>query len=92
MSLDEKSLSKLVKRLPPAFGYSIQDNLEPTLAWLQERLDRMAGNSLSKLVQRLRAVVGYSIEDNHEPKLELCPEVVFDAISKCRTAWSGLVG
>jgi hypothetical protein len=80
--LDEKSLSKLVKRLPPVFGYSIQDNLEPTLAWLQERLD-MAGNSLSKLVQRLRAVVGYSIEDNHEPKLELCPEVVFDAISKC---------
>jgi hypothetical protein len=67
--LDDKSLSKLVRTLPAVLGLSIDDNLEPKLAWLQDRLD-MDDKTLSKMVGTLPAVLGLSVEDNLEPKLK----------------------
>jgi hypothetical protein len=66
--LDNKRLSKLVQTLPAVLGYSIKDNLEPKLVWLQDRLS-LDDKSLSKLVQKLPSVLSYNVEDNLEPKL-----------------------
>jgi hypothetical protein len=68
--LDDASISKLVKKEASflGFGYSIDDNLEPKLAWLQDRLS-LDDKSLSKLVQAKPQVLYYSIEDNLEPTL-----------------------
>jgi hypothetical protein len=49
LSLDNKISSKLVQTMPFVFGYSIEYNLEPKLAWVQERLS-LANQSLRKLV------------------------------------------
>jgi hypothetical protein len=75
LSLDDKSLSKLVQTLPAVLGYSIDDNLEPKLVWLQERLS-LDDKSLSKLVQTLPAVLSYSIDDNLEPTIEFYEDCV----------------
>jgi hypothetical protein len=81
--LDDKSLSKLVQTLPSVLGLSIEENLEPKLVWLQERLS-LDDKSLSKLVQRLPAVLGLSIEDNLEPKLSWLQErLELDCKSLC---------
>jgi hypothetical protein len=52
----------------PIIGYSIEANLEPKLAWLQERLD-MDDKSLTKLVLTMPPILGFSVEENLEPKL-----------------------
>jgi hypothetical protein len=66
--LDENGVSKLVKSTPQVFCYSIKDNLEPKLAWLQERLE-LDEKGVRKLVKSMPPVLGMSIEDNLEPKL-----------------------
>jgi hypothetical protein len=66
--MDDKSLSKLVQRMPRVLGLSVEENLEPRLLWLQERLD-MDDKSLRKLVQTLPSVLCSSVEENLEPKL-----------------------
>jgi mTERF domain-containing protein len=68
LSLDDKSLSKLVQASPPVLGCSTKENLEPKLAWLKERLD-LDDKSLSKLVKTLPSVLGFSIENNLKPTL-----------------------
>jgi hypothetical protein len=81
--LDDKSLSKLVQSKPQVFAYSIEDNLEPKLVWLQERLS-LDDKSLSKLVQSKPQVFAYSIEDNLEPKLSwLQARLELDCKSLC---------
>jgi len=71
----------LVQTLPQILGYSVEDNVKPKLAWLQDRLS-LDVKSLNKLVQRrLPSVLIYSIEDNLEPKLAwLQKRLVLDAM------------
>jgi hypothetical protein len=66
--LDDEAIGELVKRLPQAFGNSVDENLEPKLAWRKARLE-LDDNSLSKLVKTLPPVLNLSIDDNLEPKL-----------------------
>ena len=73
--MDDKRLSKLVQSKPQVFGYSIEDNLEPKLSWLQERLE-LDCKSLSKLVQAMPPVLGYNVEDNLEPTIEFYEDCV----------------
>jgi ferric-dicitrate binding protein FerR (iron transport regulator) len=47
---------------------SVEENMEPKLSWLQDRL-RLDNKSLSKLVKTLPSVFSCSIEDTLEPKL-----------------------
>jgi hypothetical protein len=61
-------LSKIVREWPGVLTLSIEENLEPKLSWLQERL-QLDSKSLSKLVQSDPSVLGMSIEDNLERKL-----------------------
>ena len=68
--MDEKGVSKLVKTLPSVFNLSIEDNPEPKLSWLQERL-KLDGNGVCKLLKSLPSVLDYSIEDNLEERLAL---------------------
>ena len=37
-NMEDTALSKLIRRLPHILSYSITDNMEPKLDWLQERL------------------------------------------------------
>jgi mTERF domain-containing protein len=69
------SLSKLVRKLPQVLGLSIEDNLEPKLVWLQERL-QLDSKSLSKLVRGLPAVLGYNVKDNLEPTIQFYVDCV----------------
>ena len=55
-------------RHPQVLGYSVEDNMEPKLEWLQSRLD-LDDAGLRKILLTLPALLGYSIEDNMEPKL-----------------------
>jgi ferric-dicitrate binding protein FerR (iron transport regulator) len=68
LSLDDKSLSKLVQKSASVFNRGIDETLEPKLAWLQDRL-RLDNKSLSKLVQFYPSVFNCSIQKNLEPKL-----------------------
>jgi hypothetical protein len=52
---------------------SIEDNLEPKLSWLQERLE-LDEKGVSKLVKTCPSVFNYSIKDNLEPKLSWLQE------------------
>ena len=54
--------------MPPILGLSIEENLDPKLAWLKARLE-LDDEGVSKLVKRLPAVFNYSIEQNIEPRL-----------------------
>ena len=58
----------MVLRLPTVLGYSIEANVLPSLAALQERLG-LSEAELRKVVLRLPAVLGYSIEGNVLPSL-----------------------
>jgi hypothetical protein len=73
--LDEKSLRKLVQSNPSNLGLSIEDNLEPKLVWLQERL-QLDSKSLSKLVQAMPPVIGYNTEDNLKPTIKFYEDCV----------------
>ena len=46
---------------------TIEENLEPKLAWLKTRLE-LDDEDVSKLVKTLPALFGLSIEENLEPK------------------------
>jgi hypothetical protein len=54
---------------------SIEDNLEPKLSWLQERLS-LDDKSISFVVQRMPALVGYGIASNLEPTLKFYEDCV----------------
>ena len=58
----------MVVALPQMLGYSVEDNLAPTLDWLQTRLD-LDEAELKKMVVALPSLLGYSVEANMEPKL-----------------------
>jgi hypothetical protein len=73
--LDDKSLSKLVQAQPPVLGYSIEDNLEPKLAWLQERLS-LDDQSLSEFVQKQPPLLGCNIATNLEPTIKFYEDCV----------------
>jgi hypothetical protein len=54
--------------MPSVLSFSIENNLEPKLSWLQDRLS-LDDESLRKLVRRLPSVLSFSIENNLDPKL-----------------------
>merc|ERR1712194_760900 len=54
-------------RCPPLFGCSVDTNLEPTLDWLQQRLD-VDDVTVSKMIRRLPSILGMNI-DAMEPKI-----------------------
>jgi hypothetical protein len=66
--LDDDSLSKLVQKCPSVLGMSIDNNLEPKLAWLKARL-KLDDEGIYKLVKAQLQVLSYSIDDNLEPTL-----------------------
>ena len=67
-------------------GYSISDNLEPTLHWMQNRLS-LTDNELSNLVQKLPTLFGCSVANNLEPTLNF----YIDALGGDEDKASGLV-
>ena len=56
-----------IQKYPILFGHSVETNIEPTLDWLQKRLD-LNDAAVSKIVQRNPTIVGMS-NDAMEPKL-----------------------
>eukprot|EP00571_Detonula_confervacea_P012917 CAMPEP_0172305560 /NCGR_PEP_ID=MMETSP1058-20130122/6822_1 /TAXON_ID=83371 /ORGANISM="Detonula confervacea, Strain CCMP 353" /LENGTH=52 /DNA_ID=CAMNT_0013017189 /DNA_START=1 /DNA_END=156 /DNA_ORIENTATION=- len=42
--------------------------MEPTLHWLQQRLD-LGDGAVSKMIQKMPQILGYSVPDNLEPTL-----------------------
>ena len=61
-------LSKMILKFPSILGCSIPEKMEPTLLWLQKRLD-LNDQELSKMVLRLPSILGLSIPDKMEPTL-----------------------
>jgi hypothetical protein len=54
--LDDEAIGKLVKRLPSVLDYSIDENLEPKLAWLEARFD-LDDKGVGKLVKKCPAIL-----------------------------------
>jgi hypothetical protein len=73
--LDDEAIGKLVKTLPSVLCCSIDQNLEPKVAWLQKRLV-LDDASLSVVVQRMPPILGCSIEKNLEPTIKFYEECV----------------
>ncbi len=71
--------------LPALLGYSIEDNLAPTLDWLQTRLD-LDDLGLRKMVLMVPALLGYSVQDNMEPKLAFFEEELGLSPSEVRSS------
>jgi ferric-dicitrate binding protein FerR (iron transport regulator) len=75
LSLDDKSLSKLVQTQPQVLSLSIKDNLEPKLAWFQKRLS-LDDESLSELVQKQPPLLSCDIATNLEPTIKFFEDCV----------------
>ena len=54
--------------MPQLLSYNVDTNLEPTLNWLQQRLD-LDDAALSKMIQRLPSLLGCNVDANLEPTL-----------------------
>jgi len=67
--LNDAALGKLIQRRPQIIGVSILENVEPTLAWLQQRL-LLDDVALSRLVILSPGPLTLSVPDNMEPKLD----------------------
>ena len=61
--------------LPNILGYSIEDNLEPKLIWLQQRL-KMDNEALSKMIQTQASLFCYNVDTNLEPTLNFFIEAL----------------
>jgi hypothetical protein len=61
-------LRKMILSSPQVLGYSIDDNMEPKLLYLEKRF-ALDADDLRKMIILLPQVLGYSIDDNMEPKL-----------------------
>ena len=69
LGLNEVEIKKVVLSLPSVLGYSIEENVLPSLSALQSRLG-LSELELKKVVLRLPQVLGYSIEANLLPKID----------------------
>jgi hypothetical protein len=58
----ESQIVMPLQTFPSVLGFSIDTNLDPKLAWLQERLS-LDDKSLGKLVKTLPSVLGMSSRD-----------------------------
>lgn len=70
LGLDDRTLAKLVKRAPYIIGCSVEENLKPTLDWLQQRLNNLDDFSISRVVQKAPRLLHLNIESNLEPKMQ----------------------
>ena len=61
-------VSKAVSRHPQLFGYSIGENLQPTVDWLKSL--GLSGSEVSKAVSRFPQLFGCSIGENLQPKVD----------------------
>ena len=61
----------MVVRLPPVLGYSIEDNVLPTIDFLQRELD-LSDRDLRERIVGNPTILGYSIERRLRPRVELC--------------------
>ena len=66
--LDDKTLQKLVLGTIVLHN-NIEDNIEPKLNWLQERLGLDEGE-LAKIIARNPSIMHFSLEDNIMPTLD----------------------
>ena len=66
LGLSEAEVRKLVLRQPAVLGYSVEENVRPTVAALRSLLG-LSEAEVRKLVLTLPAVLGYSIEENVRP-------------------------
>ena len=73
--MDDEGVSKLFKRMPAVLCLNIENNIEPKLAWLGERLV-LDDESLSLVIQRLPALLCYNIETNLKPTIKFYEECV----------------
>jgi hypothetical protein len=75
IGLSDEKLAKLVTLQPTILNLSVQEQLEPNIAWLQDRLS-LDQEGLQRVVLRLTPMVGgfaqllgSNMEENLEPKL-----------------------
>ena len=67
--MTETQWIKTIKKQPQLLGLSIEDNLDPTINWLQKRLN-LDNTQIGKIVVTQPSVLSCSIDDNLEPKLD----------------------
>jgi len=70
-------IGKVVTRLPNILYYSIEDNLQPTV----EYLEKLGVTDIGKVVTKLPAILSYSIEDNLQPTVEYLTNECYATIS-----------
>jgi hypothetical protein len=71
LSLDDKSLCKLVQKQPPLLGYHLTTNLEPTIKFYEECV---GSSSVIQMIANRPCLLGYSLENRLIPRLCECQE------------------
>ncbi|CAN0007601.1 unnamed protein product, partial [Discosporangium mesarthrocarpum] len=67
LGLDVEEIAKMFRTFPALFTYSIMDNLEPTLDWLEIELgDKTMAH---RVISRNPRIFGCSLEDTLRPKI-----------------------
>ncbi|CAB9505417.1 mitochondrial transcription termination [Seminavis robusta] len=67
LELTDLEVAKLIWKFPLLVAMSIEENMQPTLNWL---VNRLGVRTTKKVVSLLPQVLGLSIQDGIEPKLE----------------------
>ncbi|CAJ1392750.1 unnamed protein product [Effrenium voratum] len=65
LGLSQAQLAKVVAGFPQILGYSIEQNLKPTAAWILDL--GLSQTQLAKVVAGCPQILGYSIEQNLKP-------------------------
>ena len=85
--LSEEQVAQAVSRYPKLLGYSIGENLQPTVDWLQGL--SLSDGEVAKAVSRFPQLLGLSIRENLQPTVDwlqglgLSDGEVAKAVSRC---------
>lgn len=80
---DDESLRKIVMVAPHILCCSIEDNIEPTIKWLQNRFG-LDDKAVGKLIMRHPYTLGCSVTENLEPTVEwLKKRLSLDDVALC---------
>ena len=68
----------MVLTLPGLLGYSVEDNMAPKLAYLEQELN-MTRAALRDHVLRIPAILAYCLDKRYRPRVEACRAAGVDA-------------
>ena len=77
LDLDAAAVGKMIQQSPAILGLSIDNNLQPKLEWIHQRLS-LTDVSLSNLIEKFPSIFSYNVNTNLEPTLNFYSSALGD--------------